>query len=335
MFPTEIIVDLQRECNDVLVSNGRENNFHNNDDIVKMKGCIFEPTNTIPSGFYQSKQYIDCRNKCVNKQNQLVSSFLLGDAMKNLLSQLTTSTDDSKNDTNKNNSTHNIYLINEQYIVKPSHSIRSSFVWHQDSQYLENECTNDDKKYDSDNNNDTNSNNSIVKYLYLSLWIPLDDIKTKNGSLYFLPFDDKVQLDCKAWKNTQIANEFYFKQKELQSETNLQTLEKSQLYKCRASIGDMIVFTSYTWHKSNPNVSNKIRRVFMPQYSISLPTKKSTDDLQETKEKENENNNRQSIETDEKMVEQYEDKHDKKSENYEKQKHDSVSNLACRFVVQF
>eukprot|EP00878_Enallax_costatus_P033664 GHUV01037208.1.p1 GENE.GHUV01037208.1~~GHUV01037208.1.p1 ORF type:complete len:291 (+),score=79.13 GHUV01037208.1:98-970(+) len=64
--------------------------------------------------------------------------------------------------------TQTVLLYNEQYIIKPPHSNRSSFGWHYDSQ----SCGTDQG----------------VKYSqYLSLWIALDDMMAENGCLVVLP----------------------------------------------------------------------------------------------------------------------------------------------------
>lgn len=61
-----------------------------------------------------------------------------------------------------------VYLFNEQYIVKPSRSgAASSFLWHRDGDWL---CT-DEVGIDA------------ADVCYLSVWVALDDVTRDNGCL--------------------------------------------------------------------------------------------------------------------------------------------------------
>lgn len=167
-----------------------------------------------------------------------------------------------------------MFLFNEQYVVKPSKSKNTAFRWHQDAEYLP------------------------EPRLYISVWIPIDGIVPENGSIFMVPYDHS--LDIRLWKEpslslgereiAELQNETVIitenddreaiesenistenvKNEEvdegtLESKTT-GTLESKKL-ELLPAVGDMVIFSSYTFHKSNSNQSNAIRRVMMTQYS--------------------------------------------------------------------
>ena len=235
---------MQKECNQLLIKQNSNGSFINN------TGCIIEPTFDIPNGLYLSSSYIQHRKQL--KLNEIVSKYIVGEFINKTLRELTNS--------------EQIFLLNEQYIVKPSKSKNTAFEWHQDCNYLP------------------------QPNLYISVWIPLDDISNDNGSIFMVPFDNK--LDKKSWKIPSLLlkdeeiNELQnktncdkseneasssmeqdIKQNENESTKKIKPTLQSNKIQLLPKVGDMIIFTSYTYHKSNPNISNKMRRVIMTQYS--------------------------------------------------------------------
>lgn len=249
---------MQRECNSLLIQRARSES-----SLIHSSGCIIEPTHDIPNGLYLSSSY--CAHRRALKLNETVSQFIVGRFMKELLCALTDS--------------ESIFLFNEQFIAKPSNSNNTAFRWHQDAEYL------------------------TEPRLYISVWIPIDDIVPRNGSIFMVPFDHS--LDIRSWRLPSLSLSDY-QINELQSDTVIEiddgdrkkeydediesksnrsesentmkgenrTKEKGTLnsksLELLPSIGDMVIFSSFTFHKSNSNQSDSIRRVMMTQYS-TLP----------------------------------------------------------------
>ena len=225
---------MQKECNQLLIANMKNKVFIDN------TGCIIEATHKLPNGLYLSSSY--CQHRLQLKLNKTVSEYIIGEYINKILKELTNSDQ--------------IFLFNEQYIVKPSNTKNTSFAWHQDCNYLS------------------------QPHLYISVWIPLDSITSDNGSIFMVPFDNCLSLqswkipslllsdkDIHALQNkTYCQSEKQEKNESKQEEEILPTLN-TKCIELLPKIGDMIIFTSYTYHKSNTNLSNKIRRVMMTQYS--------------------------------------------------------------------
>eukprot|EP01084_Bolivina_argentea_P150135 262188_1 len=152
VIPDNIIAAMQSECNGLLIKNVKQGS------LVHDRGCIIEATHDIPNGLYLSSAYVEHRKRL--KLNDKVSEYMVGSMIKKLLKELTQSP--------------NMFLLNEQYIVKPSRSDNTAFVMHQDCHYLS------------------------QPNLYITVWIPLDDISRQNGSIFMVPFDNG--LNQKSWK---------------------------------------------------------------------------------------------------------------------------------------
>jgi len=143
-----------------------------------------------------------------------------------------------------------IFLLNEQYIVKPSFSSESKFNYHQDSEYI--------------------NGNEVP---YVSCWISLDDTTEENGTLYFIPYpnqDTRLPVHIQSVEeytnhhNTAAASyqgKLYYEQ---HMEDNLDNEIEIPLL---VSAGSMIIISSKVLHRSSANISNARRRAFMPQYS--------------------------------------------------------------------
>lgn len=125
----------------------------------------------------------------------------------------------------------NAYLFVEQYVVKFA-EVGMKFAWHQDSGYI----GHDHKPY-------------------LSCWCTLDDVTEENGTVYILPYS---RAGTKHWQ--------------------VHTLEEgtNDMIGYRgddpgipviAPAGSIAVFSSTTFHRSGPNTTNGIRRIYLAQYS--------------------------------------------------------------------
>ncbi|HMN27874.1 MAG TPA: phytanoyl-CoA dioxygenase family protein [Caldilineaceae bacterium] len=128
-----------------------------------------------------------------------------------------------------------VYLFNEQYVVKAAEK-GMKFSWHQDSGYVD-------------------FNGGAPHKPYLSCWCPLDDATIANGTVYILPFDragtrEIVRHVEEAGSNDKVG---YF--------------GNDPGDPVEVPAGSIVCFTSYTFHRSGPNTTNQMRRVYLAQYS--------------------------------------------------------------------
>lgn len=136
-----------------------------------------------------------------------------------------------------------VYLFLEQYVVKGPDK-RTKFSWHQDSGYL-------DFKHKP----------------YLSIWCALDDVYEENGTVYLLPYDkagtkDRIEHELEASSNDRIG---YFGE-----DPGVPAIVKA---------GDVAIFSSTCFHRSGPNLTDKMRRVLLIQYSADPILKQNGEPL--------------------------------------------------------
>lgn len=126
----------------------------------------------------------------------------------------------------------NVYLFFEQYVVKAAER-GESFSWHQDSGYV------------------GHANHKP----YLSCWVTLDDVNEENGTVYMLPYQkagtkDYVPHQQDANNNDKIGYQG--------DEAGVPIV---------APAGSIAVFSSTCFHRSGANQTDKMRRIYLPQYS--------------------------------------------------------------------
>jgi ectoine hydroxylase-related dioxygenase (phytanoyl-CoA dioxygenase family) len=138
----------------------------------------------------------------------------------------------------------NVYLFNEQYVVKSAER-GMKFAWHQDGGYVL-------------------ANGGAPHKPYLSCWCPLDDATIANGTVYILPFDR--------------AGTREIQQHVKEAETNDQVgyFGSDPGDPVEVPAGSIVAFTSATFHRSGPNTTDKMRRVYLAQYS-SEPLRRASD----------------------------------------------------------
>lgn len=122
-------------------------------------------------------------------------------------------------------------LFWDQYVVKCSDK-KSHFSWHQDSGFVHLDCPE-----------------------YLTCWVTLDDVTEENGTVYLLPYSSSgirsvVKHIFDPEMNDMVG---YF--------------GKDPGIPIIAPAGSIACFSSYVFHRSGPNLTNRLRRVFLPQYS--------------------------------------------------------------------
>ncbi len=128
----------------------------------------------------------------------------------------------------------NVYLFNEQYVVKAAES-DSKFNWHQDSGYV-----------------------GHYHAPYLSCWCALDDMSEENGTIYVLPYG-------RDGRNT--SDEL------IQHVHDEATNDKVGYHgddpgdPAIVPVGSIVVFSSRTFHRSGANTTQNYRRSYLAQYS--------------------------------------------------------------------
>jgi ectoine hydroxylase-related dioxygenase (phytanoyl-CoA dioxygenase family) len=127
-----------------------------------------------------------------------------------------------------------VYLFWDQYVVKGTDK-DTAFGWHQDSGYVHHECP-----------------------MYLTCWVTLDDVTLENGTVFLLPYTQvgirSVVQHIKDPKVHDLVGYF----------------GKDPGRPLVLPAGSIAVFSSYVFHRSGPNLTDKLRRVYLPQYSSSI-----------------------------------------------------------------
>jgi len=127
-----------------------------------------------------------------------------------------------------------VYLFWDQYVVKGADK-DSSFAWHQDSGYVNHECP-----------------------MYLTCWVTLDDVTLENGTVYLLPYSQvgirSVVQHIKDPRTNDMVGYF----------------GKEPGIPAIVPAGSIVAFSSYVFHRSGPNLTDKFRRVYLPQYSSTI-----------------------------------------------------------------
>jgi len=129
------------------------------------------------------------------------------------------------------------YLFNEQWVVKGAEQ-GMKFSWHQDSGYV--------KWYDPTTKHPP----------YVTCWVTLDDVNETNGTVYLLPHSRGGTKD-RIIDHVQEAGT-----NDLIGYTGDDPGDPVIV-----PAGSIVAFTSYVLHRSGPNTTNRMRRVYLPQYS--------------------------------------------------------------------
>ncbi|MEZ6192644.1 MAG: phytanoyl-CoA dioxygenase family protein [Phycisphaerales bacterium] len=130
-----------------------------------------------------------------------------------------------------------VYLFNEQWVVKGA-EVGMSFSWHQDSGYV--------------HHDDPNAGHKP----YLTCWCALDDVDERNGTVYILPHSKA------GTHNTIIPHKHDPDTNDLIGYTGG---EPGIPMIVRA--GSIVAFSSYAFHRSGANNTDKMRRIYLAQYS--------------------------------------------------------------------
>ena len=124
------------------------------------------------------------------------------------------------------------YLFWEQYVVKGAET-GMKFSWHQDSGYV----------------------NYPDHKPYLTCWCALDDMSEANGTVHLLPFS---RSGIRSWVQHIVEEGSNDKVGYFGSDPGI-TVE--------VPAGSIVAFTSLNFHSSGTNTTNRMRRVYLAQYS--------------------------------------------------------------------
>src|SRR5919106_1141349 len=124
-----------------------------------------------------------------------------------------------------------VYLFNEQYVVKAAEQ-GMKFSWHQDSGFID-----------------------YAHRPYLTCWIALDDMTEANGTVYLLPYSRAGTRDVVKHVRDQESNDLvgYF--------------GDDPGDPVIVPAGSIACFSSTLFHRSGPNTTDRMRRVYVAQYS--------------------------------------------------------------------
>lgn len=124
-----------------------------------------------------------------------------------------------------------VYLFNEQYVVKAAER-GMKFGWHQDSGFIE-----------------------FAHPPYLTCWIALDDVTEANGTVYLLPYSRAGTRDVVEHVRDDETNDLvgYF--------------GDDPGDPVIVPAGSIACFSSTLFHRSGPNTTDRVRRVYLAQYS--------------------------------------------------------------------
>jgi ectoine hydroxylase-related dioxygenase (phytanoyl-CoA dioxygenase family) len=124
-----------------------------------------------------------------------------------------------------------VYLFNEQYVVKAAER-GMKFGWHQDSGFI-----------------------PYAHRPYLTCWIPLDDVDEANGTVYLLPFSRAGTRNVVEHVRDEETNDLvgYF--------------GDDPGDPVIVPAGSIACFSSTLFHRSGANTTDRMRRVYLAQYS--------------------------------------------------------------------
>jgi ectoine hydroxylase-related dioxygenase (phytanoyl-CoA dioxygenase family) len=124
-----------------------------------------------------------------------------------------------------------VYLFNEQYVVKAAER-GMKFGWHQDSGFI-----------------------NYSHQPYLTCWIALDDVTEANGTVYLLPYSRAGTRDVVEHVRDDETNDLigYFGDDPGEPVV--------------VPAGSIACFSSTLFHRSGPNTTDRMRRIYLAQYS--------------------------------------------------------------------
>jgi ectoine hydroxylase-related dioxygenase (phytanoyl-CoA dioxygenase family) len=124
-----------------------------------------------------------------------------------------------------------VYLFNEQYVVKAAEQ-GMKFSWHQDSGFID-----------------------YPHRPYLTCWIAIDDVTEANGTVYLLPYARAGTRDVVKHVRDEDSNDLVGYAGGDPGDPVI------------VPAGSIACFSSTLLHRSGPNTTDRMRRVYVAQYS--------------------------------------------------------------------
>jgi ectoine hydroxylase-related dioxygenase (phytanoyl-CoA dioxygenase family) len=124
-----------------------------------------------------------------------------------------------------------VYLFNEQYVVKAAEQ-GMKFSWHQDSGFIDH-----------------------PHRPYLTCWIALDDVTEANGTVYLLPYSRAGTRDVVKHSRDEASNDLIGYTGDDPGDPVI------------VPAGSIACFSTTLFHRSGPNTTDGVRRVYVAQYS--------------------------------------------------------------------
>lgn len=124
------------------------------------------------------------------------------------------------------------YLFLDQYVVKCAET-GMQFAWHQDAGYIKH----------------------VKVRPYLTCWIPIDDTTVENGTVFVMPYSRIGTKDIIEHVKDEITNDM----------VGYQGDDAGVPVEVKA--GSLVAFSSHLLHRSSPNTTDKMRRVYLLQYT--------------------------------------------------------------------
>lgn len=131
-----------------------------------------------------------------------------------------------------------VYFFFDQYVVKgPDNGM--PFAWHQDSGYM------------------VTYGGPPAHKPYLTCWCPLDDATAQNGTVRLVPFTKAPASRDGVVPHT----------KQPGSNDLVAEVDQDQAITVEAKAGDIVAFSSRLLHATGSNQTDRMRRVYLAQYS--------------------------------------------------------------------
>jgi ectoine hydroxylase-related dioxygenase (phytanoyl-CoA dioxygenase family) len=124
-----------------------------------------------------------------------------------------------------------VYLFNEQFVVKAAET-GMTFSWHQDSGFIE-----------------------YPHRPYLTCWIALDDMSEANGTVFVLPYGRAATRKVVPHIRDEATNDLVGYSGDDPGDPVI------------VAAGSIVSFSSTLFHRSGVNTTDRMRRVYVAQYS--------------------------------------------------------------------
>jgi ectoine hydroxylase-related dioxygenase (phytanoyl-CoA dioxygenase family) len=130
----------------------------------------------------------------------------------------------------------NAYLFYDQYVVKGADK-GAAFAWHQDGAYVHSD------------------GQSVPHANTVACWCPLDDVSEENGTVYLLPYERAGTRELVPHEKDPVTNDLVGYTGDDPGEPVI------------VPAGSIVCFSGTVLHRSGPNKTSQMRRVYLADYS--------------------------------------------------------------------